>query len=252
VARPKKASLYKVDGIFYVSYWRDGKRVRETDGTNNRKIAEEVRRQREIAMLTGTTELQAKVTAALNDPVARGAVLTALEPQSIVSISRLKGEYLVHAKTVKRPKTIANDMGRLNSFLSGLTVLNAAQVTTQHIDEHMAKKVEKDKNKPATILRIREILHAFFEFAKALGYVKANPVDGTNRPTLPERDIRYLSLQVPDLSSFAEAALQGGGGSSLDVSTAPRDRSSCAPAGAMEDKEVAGKVEGDISQVVQD
>ena len=80
MARPKKASLYQVDGIFYVSDGRDGGRVRDSTGTNLRKKAEEIRFQREREMITGTVDIQQKVTVALADPRAREGILSALEP----------------------------------------------------------------------------------------------------------------------------------------------------------------------------
>jgi len=114
MARPKRASLYKVDGVFYVSFWLDGKRFRESTGTNLRKKAEEIRLQREREMITGTVEIQQKVTVALADPRAREVILSALVPKSIVTLDDAKKEYLKQCEIFKRPKTYATVRGRLN------------------------------------------------------------------------------------------------------------------------------------------
>jgi hypothetical protein len=79
MSRVKTASLFRRGGLWYVSWWRGGTRVKESTGTDNRKVAEDVRRQREREMILGETDLRHEVDLALNDPRRRDSVLKALE-----------------------------------------------------------------------------------------------------------------------------------------------------------------------------
>lgn len=57
MSRGQTASLFRRAGVWYVSWWKGGTRVKESTGTDNRKVAEDVRRQREKEMILGETDL---------------------------------------------------------------------------------------------------------------------------------------------------------------------------------------------------
>ncbi len=113
MARAKRATIFRRGDTWWVAHWKDGDRVRESTGTENRKLAEEVRRAREREMLLGTSELQHEVVRALNDPARRVAILSALEPAPRVEVTRALSEYMTYSAAFKRPKTVAADRGRL-------------------------------------------------------------------------------------------------------------------------------------------
>jgi integrase len=195
MSRGQTASLFRRGGMWYVSWWKGGTRVKESTGTDNRKVAEDVRRQREKEMILGETDLQHELSLALNDPRRREAVLKSLEIVNAVEVSKALPEYLAHCETFKRPKTVAGDRGRLNAFFGQLTVKYLNDLTPKHVAEFFALKAKRDGASPATLLRYREILHALCEWARKQGYLKENPVSLVPRPRIPEHDIRFLTLE---------------------------------------------------------
>ena len=123
MALPKRARLFRKNGVWHVSYWQDGRRVRESTGAPNRKVAEEVRLQREREMILGTVTVEREIATALCDPTRREALLTALAPGSLITVQKALEEYEVHSNAFKRPKTIDNDQRRLKDFLASIYLL---------------------------------------------------------------------------------------------------------------------------------
>src|SRR5262249_1737458 len=64
--------------------------------------------------------------------------------------------------------------------------------------ERLLTKEALKGRKPATLLRNREILHAFWRWAERQAHVPKNVVAPIPRPRLPERDPRFLSLDQVD------------------------------------------------------
>jgi integrase len=161
-------------------------------------------------MLLGITAQTREISAALCDPTRREALLTALAPGSLVDVQKVLTEYEVHSKAFKRPKTIDNDGRRLKAFFDHVSVHYINDVTTKAVNEYFASRVDRDHLSPATVLRYREILHALYEFARQQGYVKANPIDGVPRPRIPDRDIRFLTLEQIEgaLEAVADTSLE--------------------------------------------
>ncbi len=197
MAGPKYASLYLRGRIWWVSYYRDGKRVLESTDTENRKHAEEIRRRRDREMFDGTEGLEHEVVKALHDPRRRDAVLSALATSPSIDTQKALEEYLRHCTTYKKPQTIYSDRGRLVPFFESIGVSFVGEVTTKHVIDYLAMKVEDDDITPTTVLRYREALHAFFEWARKIAYCPSNPVDDVSRPRIADHEIRFLTL--PDI-----------------------------------------------------
>jgi len=79
-----------------------------------------------------------------------------------------------------------------------VAVRHLQEVTTKSINDYLVAKRARDATSPTTILRIREVLHALFEWATKQGYAKSNPASAVPRPKIPDRDIRFLTLDAID------------------------------------------------------
>jgi integrase len=194
--RPKHATIFCQKNSWYISYYDEqGRRRRISTGTNNRKAAAEKCRQFERDMLNGAVDFHRQVSDALQDPVRRDTLLAALDRGTPVTLRTALDEYDTQAFSYKRPKTITNDRGRLEAFFKEVPLQWVSDLTTKAINEYIARRVVKDGWVPTTVLRLREILHAFYEFARKNGYVKINPVSNVPRPRIHDRDIRFLDLK---------------------------------------------------------
>jgi len=199
MSRPRNARLFRRGRIWWLSYWNGARRIRESSGTDNRKSADEMRRERERSMLLGTVGLHRQLNEALHDP-ARSEVLRALIGDTPpIELAGAVKEYLDQSATYKRPKTIAADRGRLNEFVKSVSLPHLGQVTTGAINALLVEKAKRDSCTAATLLRYREVLHAFFEWARKQGHVRTNPVTNVRRPRIPEHDIRFLTLEQIDV-----------------------------------------------------
>jgi integrase len=243
--------------IWWIQYREGGRRVRESLGTTNRKLAEELRRLREIevtsrrfgialtasgALATSAPASSGSVASAAADangaapaaapaqpfpllgrrrasvpapfaaaappPAAAGAVAVAALPASPSptaalpgqpSLADIRAEYSRWSVAHKRPKTILNDTARLGEFFAFVPDKPLREMRTADVERFLTHKATSGK-RPATQMRHREILHAFWRWALRQGYVDANVVSAIPRPRIPERDPVFLSLaQVEEL-----------------------------------------------------
>jgi integrase len=95
----------------------------------------------------------------------------------------------------KADKTVTTDRYVLKSFFRWARLKTIDLFKTKTVMEYMAYKVKVDKLVITSIRRLRETLHAFFNFVKRAGYIGENPVTEYKAPKAPEREIRFLSLR---------------------------------------------------------
>ena len=171
-----RVTIYRRGRIWWVRYADQGRQVRQSLHTDNRKIAEDHR-----------AELEWRVR--------RGEVPPA---ERRVTIDRFLEEYEVHSQAHKRPKSHRTDMGRIRAFLGAVPGGALQSVSTADVVGYLAQKALADGSSPATLLRYREALHAFFKHAVRLSYLARNPVATVPRPSLPQRDPRFLSRDQID------------------------------------------------------
>lgn len=181
-------TLYRRSRIWWIRYRDNGVRRRESLRTDNRKLAETLRRKKEAELLDAELARRLGVGA---PSVGRPEEAT---PEARPGLRTVREEYEQWSKAHKRPKTVLNDKARLDAFFATVRVERADQVRVADVERFIGKLGGEGKS-PATILRHREILHAFFRWAERCGFVDRNPVAGTPRPRLPEREPRFLSLK---------------------------------------------------------
>ncbi|MCZ6689589.1 MAG: tyrosine-type recombinase/integrase [Planctomycetota bacterium] len=172
----KRVSLTRRGRFWSISYWLDGQRVREALGTESKKIAQRLRDQKEEDLILG------RVARALKR----------------IETGEFMEEYLAHAATFKRPKTVSSDRGRLTAFFGAVDRCHVADVRTPDVQRFLDRGIRDRNWTPGTALRYREIIHAAFEYARRMEYLEENPARGVPRPKLPDRDIRYLDHDQVD------------------------------------------------------
>jgi integrase len=118
------------------------------------------------------------------------AVAEAAKPD----LAAVRAEYESWSRAHKRPKTVLNDTKRLAEFFASVPGKGLGEIATVDLERFLSKKAHAGCA-PATRLRHREILHAFFQFALRLGYVDRNPVSAVARPRLPEPEPRFLGSE---------------------------------------------------------
>ncbi len=204
------ATLFKRGAIWWIRHREGGRQVRESLATTNRKVAEELRVQRE-AKWQRERLVRGVVGVVVDAGAGVGVVELAREPETVAapfaapvvappSLAAIRAEYEAWSLAHKRAKTIRNDKGRLSAFLARLPAdVELASIRTPDVERFLTAEAKKGR-RPATLLRHREILHAFWRWALRQGYVERNIVSDIPRPRLPERDPRFLSLaQVEEL-----------------------------------------------------
>lgn len=191
MARLQESRLSRRNGIYQISYYQQGKHYRESTGTRNRKVAMEILRKKDRDLIIGNLGLMDELSSALYDPRRRDRVMEALEVESLKKVDQALSQYLDESKIHKRPKTISSDRGRLVSFFKWVDLDHVNEIRTRDVSAYMAYKSESVC--PTTLLRIREILHAFFEYLISQGDLRQNPVKGVARPKIYETDIEFLN-----------------------------------------------------------
>ena len=173
-----RVTIYRRGLVWWVRYQQSHRRVRRSLKTTNRKVAEDLRIELEYRLRRGELPTQVR-SKTLDDFVE---------------------EYRNFSQARKRPKSHATDMARVRAFTASLKSVLVEDVETADVSAFLSARVLEHGNSPATVLRYREALHAFFEHAKRLSYITPNPVAAVPRPRIPERDPRFLSLdQIKEL-----------------------------------------------------
>lgn len=201
------ATVFKRGKVWWIQFRVDGRQVRESLGTTNRKVADELRLGKEVEL--ALARRPGGVVAA-PAPVAVAVRVSNAEPEPApVDLATVRADYAAWSTAHKRPKTILNDKARLDAFFATVTGKALAEVTTADVERFLTGFALRG-SQPATILRHREILHAFWRWAERQGHVPRNVVASVPRPRLPERDPRFLSLdQVDELLQAVEGDLIG-------------------------------------------
>jgi integrase len=181
-----------------MQYRVDGRRVRESLKTDNRKVAEELRLRREF-------ELMQQRLGVVAPSVAEAAAVAPAPPaEPAATLAEVRAEYEQWSKAHKRDHTIACDRGRLDAFFATVPGKALAEIRTADAERLLTQEATKGR-RPATLLRHREILHAFWRWAVRQGHVERNIVSDIPRPRLPEHDPTFLGLdQVEELLKGVE------------------------------------------------
>jgi integrase len=208
------ASIYKQPGsaAWWVSYYRGGRRVRESLKTCDERIARRKARRIEAELVTG--DLEERTTTPLvpvleafcehltttrtrksykNDisclRTVFGPLCDALKPSSTVN----------HRHESKRPIAVLDQLAGRH-----VSVTTLEELTPGVIEAHLTQRVKRDGISAKTVNRVREVLHVMFNYAirqhgfRASDRRYPNPVAAVRPRKLDERQIRFLSLAQID------------------------------------------------------
>lgn len=197
--RVSVATLFQRGEVWWIQYRQDGAQVRESLRTRNRKVADELRSRFELQQLRQRFEGGAATATVMPAVPAAVPAVVAAEPAKAPEpeLPAIRREYEEWSKAHKREHTITSDRGRLDAFFATVPGKRLRELTTADVERQLTREALKGR-KPATLLRHREILHAFWRWAERQGYVDKNVVASIPRPRLPEHDPRFLSLDQVD------------------------------------------------------
>jgi hypothetical protein len=173
-----RVTLFRRGKVWWVRHGTATGQLRRSLKTENRKVAEDLRCEVEMSLRRGTV-----VTVERAVPRAAKTVLEFLD------------EYEAYSRSRKRPKSHATDIGRLRTVFEFVGDRALDEVSTNDLLGFITTKTLKDGVAPATVLRYRESLSAFFQHARRVGYLSTNPATAIPRPRLPDRDVRYLRVE---------------------------------------------------------
>lgn len=167
--------LFQRKGTWYIRYTENGRDVRKSLQTTNRREAE---------------ILSKKIEAGLT--LEKLGLRDFKEPERI-RLSDFISEYISYAETNKRPSTVLIDKRVLNQFLAFVGNVALAQIHPRQIERWKADRLLTIK--PTTTRSELSKLKAAFEAARKWGYLKENPcMNVTPVPRGPEKRLRFLSV----------------------------------------------------------
>ena len=153
-----RVTLFRRGKVWWVRHGTATGQLRRSLKTENRKVAEDLRCEVEMSLRRGTV-----VTVERAVPRVAKTVLGFLD------------EYEAYSRSRKRPKSHATDIGRLRAVFEFVGDRFLDEVSTNDRLGFITTKTLKDGVAPATILRYRESLSAFFQHARRVGYLSTNP-----------------------------------------------------------------------------
>lgn len=197
-------TLFRRGKVWWIQFRSSGQRVRESLQTENRKLADELRVRREQELQRQRLGLPPVLPVVPDGVPAPASPSGSIEvaPKSVLvshaeELARIRAEYGDWSTGHKRPKTILNDRKRLDAFFATVKGKALGEVRTVDVERFLTAAATAGRS-PATRLRHREILHAFWRWACRQGYCERNIVADVPRPKVPERDPVFLSLEQVD------------------------------------------------------
>jgi integrase len=183
-AIPDRLSLFKRFGIYYVTYYTNGKRRWKSTGVSTKPEA--------LKKLTEFRELLSK-------------------RRQTVNLSEFTERFLAFSSANHRPKSVDLFRHTLGHFKSLMGDISVAEVTAEHFDRYKTKrlmeKTERTKNpqerSPVSVNVELNMLRAAFTVAKRWGMIERNPFAECLLCTVPERAPSFFTAEDFDkLLSF--------------------------------------------------
>jgi integrase len=170
-----RVHLFQRGEAWWVYYLLDGRRVRKSLKTDNKKIAEGIR-----------AELEVKL---------RHSELRHEQPLPPAEFIERFHEYQRPRKT---KKSHATDRVYLDRLIEAVPVRDLRELTGARISEYLTLRANKDKLAPKTLNRIRQVVGTFFEWLIDQELLRDNPIRRVKRFPEPAPIIRYLKHEQID------------------------------------------------------
>ncbi len=179
-----KVTLRKIERahgpVYLLDYWVNGKRVRQSVGSNKRQAeAIQAKVQRDLTLGTYGIHQQSDRT---------------------ISVSELVKEYLAEDSSLKSAKTIKRYEDQLLGFEKFLgnffpdTYKDITRIKAYHVSECRDKLIkgflpEQKAWAPRTVNRTLEMIGGLLNFAVEKSYIDINPAKGTRHIPVPEKGV---------------------------------------------------------------
>ncbi len=164
------ASLYRRDGVYYVKFYDNGKRVRRSLATSSRVQALKLKEHIERDLANGKFIVERKDS----------------------SIEMFWEEYLSWAENHKRPATIAGERIFWRQFVDFAKPKVLGDITQNDVERFKKKRIH-DGLKPKSINDALTALRAILNHARKLGFFNGpNPFVGVERLRIPRNPPKYL------------------------------------------------------------
>jgi len=223
------AHLYRrgKKGTWYVKFYRDGKQVLRSLKTTNRRVARDLA----IQLEAGAEPTPAAHGQPAPIPSQPSAKTAEAQPVPAPADGRLRladvlTDFVDQMESNRTHKSFVNECSRLRTIFGdacprlsrqlkpskkrkkkahrdhAIEVEYLDELTTAVINKHIQERIRRDGISPATVLRIREILHRLFTWAsERYGFYPngdprfPNPAAAIKRPTLQAPMVRFLTLE---------------------------------------------------------
>ena len=171
-----RVHLYRRGNNYWVDYRKNGKRVRESLGIQDKPTAELSRAELEVSILKEE--------------------LGVISEQ--VPIDDFLDEYFDYQRSHRTHKGYQTDRGYLTRFIEETGLQTLEELQTQIVTRYLILRANRDQLVPKTLNRIRGVVMAMCSFAVDHGYMAENPVKNVRRWKEPEREIVFLTAQEID------------------------------------------------------
>lgn len=168
-----KVHIFKRKKTYWMYYRINGKRIRKSFDTPNKHDAERMAFKKQIEL---NSENFTPIT-------------------QISTLADFFKNYLAYAKTIKRPKTIQNDVQIWNQFSEWLKhkrVDRVDHITTQIFEKYRIYLLEKELKKSSINVYQRHI-SSILTYAKKNGYIDFNPIQGIKQYKVSKRKVVFLN-----------------------------------------------------------
>ncbi len=167
------ASIFKRNGVYYIKFYENGKRVRRSLGTSKRNQALQLKEQVERELANGKYQTERKDT----------------------PVEVFWPEYLQWAEAHKQRSSFETESVFWRKLIQFTRPLRLGNVTSRKIEE-LKLKLLKDGLKPRSVNEALTRLHAIFNHAIKLGYFSGpNPVQGVQRFKIPKNPPKFIQKE---------------------------------------------------------
>jgi integrase len=170
--------------VWVIDISHEGKRVRKSTGTADKKLAEAI---------------QAKVTTQLIE-----GKWFDLDQSKTRTLEEVKGKYLEERSSHKSPASYKRDKSCFNHLMRLFGNCPLSEITPSRINEYKQSRLKKAD--PQTVAKELAVLRNAFNVAiREWEWCRENPVSRVSMPKAPQGRVRFLSIQqIKDLLDHSE------------------------------------------------
>jgi site-specific recombinase XerD len=170
------ASIHKRNGIWWLSWYQNGKRHRKSLKTKDKEVAKYHKNKKEIELAENSSPI----------------------PRKKISCQECLLEYADQAKHQKAAKTLRDDLKRIQDYLNWSGIKDLKNITQHSVEKYIKFRLDQKNISLNTANHIITNIKTWLTWTQRHKYISSNPAKHVKKYKLSKNPPRYLSEKEID------------------------------------------------------